>query len=140
VFNLYRLLRNRVRNSTSDRSIRFGVNFKCNLRNELFKYERLLTLQSPEYDDQSSGGDKLFLSQVQAYNCQSPQFSQFLEFLSAVYLAYEQPFDGILTGPIRRPPYLPFAPPSFAFIPFTEEKTLFLEMSSLMVYCVIYKR
>jgi len=58
----------------------------------------LLILDLPESERSISGGDTLFLSQVQAYSSLNPQFQQFLEGWEAVHSRYEQAADARAAG------------------------------------------
>ena len=74
----------------------------------------------------ASGGDTLFLSQVQAYNRLSPDFQRFLETLSAVHSGYEQADDARAAGGhVRREP-VSNTHPVVRVHPVTGEKAIFV--------------
>jgi sulfonate dioxygenase len=86
----------------------------------------LFILDLPEVDGTPSGGDTLFLSQVQAYNRLSPEFQRFLEGLTAVHSGFEQAADARAAGGhVRREP-VANVHPVVRVHPVTGEKALFV--------------
>jgi sulfonate dioxygenase len=86
----------------------------------------LFILDLPTKDGVVSGGDTLFLSQVEAYERLSPQFQAFLETLSAVHSGYEQANDAQAAGGyVRRAPVSNIHP-VVRVHPVTGKKSLFV--------------
>jgi sulfonate dioxygenase len=86
----------------------------------------LFILDLPETEAGYSGGDTLFISQVEAYKRLSPQFQAFLEGLEAVHSGYEQAADARLAGGhVRREP-VANVHPVIRVHPVTGEKALFV--------------
>ncbi|KAF8659949.1 hypothetical protein AX16_001685 [Volvariella volvacea WC 439] len=77
-------------------------------------------------DQPETGGDTLFLSQVEAYNRLSPEFQKRLEGLRAVHSAvYQAEFSRQRGGPVRREP-IETEHPLVRVHPVTGEKALYV--------------
>ncbi|TFK33752.1 hypothetical protein BDQ12DRAFT_738597 [Crucibulum laeve] len=77
-------------------------------------------------DQPETGGDTLFLSQVEAYNRLSPEFKKRLEGLRALHSAVPQAeFSKRLNGPVRREP-IETEHPLVRVHPATGEKALYI--------------
>jgi sulfonate dioxygenase len=86
----------------------------------------LFILDLPTKDGIPSGGDTLFLSQVEAYERLSPSFQAFLSTLSAVHSGYEQAADAQSAGGhVRRAPVSNIHP-VVRVHPVTGKKSLFV--------------
>ena len=86
----------------------------------------LFILDLPTQDGVATGGDTLFLSQVEAYNRLSSAFQSFLSTLSAFHSGYEQAADArVAEGHVRREPVSNIHP-VVRVHPVTGQKALFV--------------